>query len=412
MPAATFSLPKDKIRFLLLEGIHNSALERLRADGYTNVDYETGSYGEDELASLIGDYHFLGIRSRAQVTERVLKKAKKLAAIGCFCIGTNQVDLKTAKRLGIPVFNAPHSNTRSVAELVIGELIMLMRGIPQKTTAAHRGEWMKSPRDSREVRGKTLGIVGYGHIGSQVGVLAEGLGLRVQYYDIEDKLPYGNAQPVESLKDLLRTSDVVTLHVPGTELTKGMIGLKQLKEMKQGSFLINTSRGSVVVIDALVEALQSRHLGGASVDVFPQEPKSNSEEFVSPLRDLENVLLTPHIGGSTMEAQANIGKEVADKLIQYSNNGSTRFAVNFPEVSLPPLAGNHRFMHIHENKPGMMSAINAVFADLGINVAGQYLQIDGEIGYVITDSEPHPLSRQVTAKLRSIPGTIKSRCLY
>ena len=334
--------------------------------------------------------------------------------MGCFCIGTNQVDLEAAQDRGIPVFNAPFSNTRSVAELVLAETILLLRGIPARNALAHRGGWAKTATGSYEARGKILGIVGYGHIGTQVGVLAESLGMQVIYYDIETKLALGNARAMHSLDDLLQAADVVTLHVPETPQTHRMLGRDQLARMKPGAHLINASRGTVVDIEALVEALQSKQLGGAAMDVFPEEPKTAGEEFVSPLRDMDNVLLTPHVGGSTEEAQQNIGTEVAEKLIKYSNNGSTLSAVNFPEVSLPEHTGQHRLLHTHRNQPGVLSALNAVFSDQKINVAGQYLQTNAKIGYVVIDIEApeRTVSQQLRKRLDQVTGTIRTRILY
>ncbi len=329
-----FSLPKDKIKILLLEGLHQSAVQSFKNQGYSNIEYLKTSLDEAELIEKIRDVHFIGIRSRTQLTEKVLDAATKLAAIGCFCIGTNQVDLDAALMRGIPVFNAPFSNTRSVAELVLGQIIMLLRGIPERNAAAHRGEWQKTATQSFEARGKTLGIIGYGHIGTQLSIMAENIGMRVQFYDIEDKLVLGNATQVD-FGTLLKTSDVVTLHVPETAQTKNMIGEAELDLMKQGSILINASRGTVVDIDALAAVMKAKKLAGAAIDVFPVEPTSNDEEFISPLREFDNVILTPHIGGSTQEAQENIGFEVAGKMVKYSDNGSTLSAVNFPEVSLP-----------------------------------------------------------------------------
>jgi D-3-phosphoglycerate dehydrogenase len=342
-----------------------------------------------------------------------MEAAPRLTGIGCFCIGTNQVDLNAAMSRGIPVFNAPFSNTRSVAELVLAEVIMLLRGIPQRNAITHRGGWLKTATGSREVRGKRLGIIGYGHIGTQVGVLAEAVGMQVIYYDIESKLALGNARPTPTLEALLEAADVVTLHVPATPLTLGMIGAAQLAQMKLGASLVNASRGTVVDIDALVEALGSKHLSGAAIDVFPKEPKTG-EEFVSPLRGLDNVLLTPHVGGSTEEAQESIGREVADKLIKYSNNGTTLTAVNFPEVSLSEHPGKHRLLHIHHNQPGVLSAINAVFSEEKINIAGQYLQTNPQIGYVVIDVETgeREASLHLKRRLDEVPGTIRTRILY
>ncbi|MGL4713286.1 MAG: phosphoglycerate dehydrogenase, partial [Shewanella sp.] len=346
---AKHSLDKDKIKILLLEGVHQSAVDVFERAGYTNIEYHKASLGDEALLASIKDAHFVGLRSRTQLTAEVLKHAEKLIAIGCFCIGTNQVDLATAESLGIPVFNAPFSNTRSVAELVIGEIIMLMRGIPERNAIAHRGGWMKTAAGSYEVRGKTLGVIGYGHIGTQLGILAETLGMRVVFFDIEDKLPLGNAQQIHSMELLLAQADVVSLHVPETPQTKDMIAAAEFAAMKKGSIFINASRGTVVDIEALTVALKERHLAGAAIDVFPVEPQSNDDEFISPLRGLDNVLLTPHVGGSTAEAQENIGIEVAGKLAKYSDNGSTVSAVNFPEVSLPTHKGTSRLLHIHQN---------------------------------------------------------------
>ncbi len=344
----------------------------------------------------------------------MLDQAPKLIGIGCFCIGTNQVDLDAAQEKGIPVFNAPFSNTRSVAELVLAELIMLMRGIPQRNAAAHRGGWIKTASGSHEVRGKILGVIGYGHIGTQVALLAEAFGMQVIYYDIEKKLALGNARPVHSLDDLLETANVVTLHVPDTPQTRGMIGREQIERMKPGAHLINASRGTVVDIEALVDALKSNHLAGAAIDVFPKEPKGAGDPFQSPLVGLDNVILTPHIGGSTEEAQESIGTEVAEKLIKYSNNGSTLSAVNFPEVSLPEHPGQHRLLHIHRNQPGVLSAINSVFSEARINIAGEYLQTNARIGYVVIDieSDEPAESLELKRRLDDIPATLRTRILY
>ncbi|WP_337997278.1 phosphoglycerate dehydrogenase [Oleispirillum naphthae] len=407
------SLPKEKIKVVLLEGIHDNAVHALDVAGYTNVDSYPGALDDTALREAIADAHIVGIRSRTRLTAPVIAAAPKLMGIGCFCIGTNQVDLRAAKMAGIPVFNAPYSNTRSVAELVLGEMIMLYRGVPEKTTAAHAGRWLKSAKGSHEVRGKKLGIVGYGHIGSQLSILAEALGLEVQYFDVVNKLALGNARACPSLEQLLETSDIVTLHVPATEQTKGMIGPSQIGAMKKGAILINASRGNVVDIEALAAALSSGALSGAAIDVFPAEPPSNDAEFVSPLRGMANVILTPHIGGSTQEAQANIGTEVADKLITYSDNGSTLGAVNFMEVALPVQGSATRFMHIHRNVPGVISRINDIFSGKGINIAGQYLRTDGEIGYVVVDVEADIRPGMGFRKaLDAIDGTIRSRFLF
>lgn len=408
------SLDKKKIKIVLLEGIHSSALEAFRRDGYTEIEHHSKSLAEPKLLASLRDAYMVGIRSSTHLTRKIFEQAPKLIAVGCFCIGTNQVDLEAAQERGIPVFNAPFSNTRSVAELVLAEIILLLRGIPYRNAMAHRGAWVKTAAGSYEVRGKCLGIVGYGHIGTQVGVLAESLGMQVIYYDIETKLALGNARAAHSLDDLLASADVVTLHVPETPQTHRMIGRDQLARMKPGAHLINASRGTVVDIHALVDALQSKHLGGAALDVFPVEPKTAGEEFVSPLRGMDNVLLTPHVGGSTEEAQQNIGTEVAEKLIKYSNNGSTLSAVNFPEVSLPEHPGQHRLLHIHRNQPGVLSALNSVFSDQRINVAGQYLQTNAKIGYVVIDVETREprASLALKRRLESVPGTIRTRILY
>lgn len=410
------SLAKDKIKILLLEGLHPSSLEELKLKGYSNIESLKTSLSESELIKKIADVHFIGIRSRTQLTDKVLSHANKLVAIGCFCIGTNQVDLKAAQTRGIPVFNAPFSNTRSVAELVLGEILLLLRGIPEKSAKAHRGQWLKSAVGSVEARGKVLGIIGYGHIGMQLGILAETLGMKVRFYDIETKLPLGNASQSPSLKALLGESDVVSLHVPETAQTHNMIAKTQLAAMKDGAILINASRGTVVDIDALAAALDSKKIAGAAIDVFPTEPKSNDEEFISPLRGFDNVILTPHIGGSTKEAQANIGLEVATKLAKYSDNGSSLSAVNFPEVSLPEYAnlgqGNtSRLLHIHHNQPGVLTKINQAFAEHNINIAAQYLQTDDKIGYVVIDIDSED-SALALKELKQINGTIRARILH
>ncbi|WP_339867745.1 phosphoglycerate dehydrogenase [Pseudohongiella nitratireducens] len=405
------SLDKSKIRFLLLEGVHQSAIDSLNAAGYTNIEYLKTSLSEDELIEKIKDAHFVGIRSRTQLNEKVFASARKLLAVGCFCIGTNQVDLNAALVKGVPVFNAPYSNTRSVAELVIGQIILLLRGIPQKNAAAHRGEWQKHAKGSFETRGKKLGIVGYGNIGSQLSVLAESMGMKVYLYDIITKLPLGNAIQVSSLKELMETCDIISLHVPETAQTANMIGATEISWMKQGSILINASRGTVVDIDALADSLERNQIAGAAIDVFPVEPRSNDDEFISPLRKYDNCILTPHIGGSTMEAQENIGLEVAEKLTRYCDNGSTQASVNFPEVALPSHPNMHRLLHIHENVPGVLSQINSLFSDNGINIRSQYLQTNDKIGYVVMDiDEEH--SDIALDKLNSVDGTIKCRVLW
>lgn len=407
------SLAKSEIKILLLEGLHRSAVESFESDGYTNIDYQEQALPNEQLLEHIRDAYVVGIRSRTQLTAEILAKAKKLIGIGCFCIGTNQVDLLAAQELGIPVFNAPFSNTRSVAELVVAEVILLLRGIPHKNALLHRGGWLKSATASYEARGKRLGIVGYGHIGTQVGLLAEALGMHVFYYDIEHKLALGNAIPVKSMDELLPLADVLTLHVPETPQTLNLIGAEQLARMRPGALLINAARGAVVDLDALTQALRLGYLAGAALDVFPIEPESNDEEFVCPLRQLDNVILTPHVGGSTLEAQQNIGREVAEKLIKYSNNGSTLSSVNFPEVSLPAHPGKHRLLHIHHNEPGMLSQVNEIFSINRINIAAQYLQTNEKIGYVVIDVEGDAgASALALKKLKQIPGTIRSRILY
>jgi D-3-phosphoglycerate dehydrogenase len=405
------SLPKDKIKILLLEGLHQSTLDTLKANGYENIESIKTSLPEDELIEKIKDVHFIGIRSRTQLNEKVIAGANKLVAIGCFCIGTNQVDLDATQKRGIPVFNAPFSNTRSVAELVLGQLILLLRGVPSRNAKAHRGEWDKSAVSSYEARGKTLGIIGYGHIGTQLSILAEHLGMRVQFFDIEDKLVLGNSTQVKGLKQLLKTSDVVSLHVPETKQTQNMIGVKELAFMKDGAILINAARGTVIDIDALVQALESGKLSGAAIDVFPLEPKSNKELFESPLTAFDNVILTPHVGGSTQEAQQNIGIEVAGKLAKYSDNGSTLSAVNFPEVSLPEHTGSSRLLHIHNNEAGILVKIIQAFAEKNINIAAQYLQTNENIGYVVIDVETEDAD-EAFQQLSLIAGTIKTRILH
>jgi D-3-phosphoglycerate dehydrogenase len=405
------SLEKSKIKFLLLEGIHPSAEATLDQAGYHNVEVHKKALPRDEMKAAIANAHFVGIRSRTQLTEEVFDAARKLVAVGCFCIGTNQVDLEAATRRGIAVFNAPFSNTRSVAELVIAEAILLLRGVAEKNAAAHRGEWQKSAANAFEIRGKRLGIIGYGNIGMQLGVIAEGLGMKVQFYDVINKLPLGNARQASDLDALLASSDVVSLHVPETGATRNMIGEAQLAQMRSGSILINASRGTVVDIDALAASLESGHLGGAGIDVFPVEPRSNEEEFVSPLRRFDNTFLTPHIGGSTVEAQENIGMEVAEKLARYSDNGTTISSVNFPEVALPEHAGSHRLLHVHHNVPGIMGAINNVFSENNLNVSAQYLQTNDAIGYVVIDIDAE-YSDIALEKLANIEGTIRSRVLF
>ncbi|MDP0587998.1 MAG: phosphoglycerate dehydrogenase [Candidatus Endonucleobacter bathymodioli] len=405
------SLDKSKIPFLLLEGIHPSAVETLEVFGYTNIDYVSNAISKDELKDRIATMRFLGIRSRTQINDEILDAAKKLVAIGCFCIGTNQVDLQAATRRGIPVFNAPYSNTRSVAELVLAEAIMLLRGIPNKNSMCHKGKWKKLSSNSYEIRGKKLGIIGYGNIGSQLSILAESMGMKVFFYDISTRLSMGNATQIYNLNDLLEISDIISLHVPETTSTQWMIGQEQIDLMKDNAVLINASRGTVVDIHALADALHKGKLLGAAIDVFPEEPQSNNEEFVCALQGLQNVILTPHVGGSTQEAQQNIGREVAEKLSVYSDNGTTLSSTNFPEVALPDLLGKHRLLHIHRNMPGVISDINQVFSENDINISRQYLQTNDLVGYVAIDVESTN-SDLALEKLRKVDGTLRCRILY
>ena len=405
------SLDKSKIKFVLFEGVHQSALDTLHAAGYTNIDYYKKALDSNELKEAIKDAHFIGLRSRTHLTAEMIEAAPKLIAVGCFCIGTNQVDLNAAKARGIPVFNAPFSNTRSVAELVLGEILLLMRNVPQANAEVHRGVWNKSATGSHEVRGKKLGIIGYGHIGSQLSIIAESLGMDVYFYDIENKLPLGNAKQVRSLEELLSSCDVISLHVPELPSTKNLMNAERITQLKQGAILINAARGTVVDIDALAQALKDGKIHGAAIDVFPIEPASINEEFVSPLREFDNVILTPHIGGSTAEAQENIGFEVAGKFVKYSDNGSTLSSVNFPEVSLPEHEGTKRLLHIHENRPGILNKLNQIFVEADLNIAAQYLQTDPKIGYVVVDVETNDAS-PLLMKLKEIDGTIRARVLY
>lgn len=405
------SMEKDKIKVLLLEGIHEKAVELFKRDGYTNIEHIKTSLDHDTLCDKIKDTHLLGIRSRTQLTEKALRQADKLIAVGCFCIGTNQVDLNAAASKGICVFNAPYSNTRSVAELTLAEIILLLRGIPQKNALCHQGIWQKSAQSSHEARGKKLGIIGYGNIGTQLSVMAESLGMEVYYYDTQTKLPLGNAVQMQSLKSLLETVDIVTLHVPETPETKNMMTSDVFKQMKKGSLFINNARGSLVDIEALVTALDNGTILGAAIDVFPHEPKSNEDPFVTNLQAYENVILTPHIGGSTLEAQENIGLEVAEKLKKYSDTGTTVSSVNFPEVGLPSHANQHRILHIHKNEPGVMQAINQIFADNHINISGQYLQTNNAIGYVVIDVD-EAVSELALKEIRQVEHTIKTRRLF
>ncbi|WNH51854.1 phosphoglycerate dehydrogenase [Stenotrophomonas oahuensis] len=407
------SFPKQDIRVLLLEGVSQTAIDVFSAAGYSQIEVHSKALPDEELKARIAEAHIVGIRSRTQLSADVLAHAKRLMAVGCFCIGTNQVDLEAAEQAGIPVFNAPYSNTRSVAELVIAEAIMLTRGIPQKNAECHRGGWSKSAAGSHEVRGKTLGIVGYGHIGTQVGVMAEAMGMQVIFHDIETKLSLGNARAAIDLDDLLARADIVTVHVPETAATQWMIGAPQLAKMRPGAHLINAARGTVVDIDALDAALHSGHIGGAALDVFPVEPKGNGDAFVSPLTAHDNVILTPHVGGSTLEAQDNIGVEVAAKLVRYSDNGSTLSAVNFPEVTLPEHADSLRLLHIHQNVPGVLSKVNEIFSRHNVNIDGQFLRTDPKVGYVVIDiTASEEQAAGVREELAAIPGTLRTRVLY
>ena len=405
------SYPKDKIKVLFLENISEAAVQYFKIQGYTDVRKVTGALSEEELIKVIKDVHILGIRSKTFISKKVLDSAKKLQAIGCFCIGTNQVDLKTCKQKGIAVFNAPYSNTRSVAELVIGSSIMLIRKIIDKNAAAHKGIWNKDAKGSFELRGKTLGLIGYGNIGTQTSIMAEAMGMKVKFYDIETKLPLGNAHAVKSIKELVSTSDIISLHVPETASTKNLISKDVLKQFKQGSILINYARGEVVDLDALASALKAKHLSGAAIDVYPWEPEKNGDPFETPLQGLSNVLLTPHIGGSTEEAQENIGEDVSIKLYQYLERGVSNGSLSIPTISLPPVDGAHRILHIHNNVPGVLSAINTVMSKNKINIVGQYLKTNEEIGYVVLDVDSK-LSKTALSLLKEVKETIRVRLLY
>lgn len=405
------SYPKEKIRILLLENISDSAVRQLKDAGYADIRRVSGALGEEELIREIGDVHLLGIRSKTQVTARVLAQARKLQAIGCFCIGVNQVDLKAATQHGVAVFNAPYSNTRSVAELVIGLSIMLIRRIPDKNRAAHDGIWMKEAKGSYELRGKTIGIVGYGNIGSQVSVLAEAIGMKVRFYDVVTRLPLGNAESTRSLKELVSSSDIITLHVPETAQTKNLINKSIIKHFKKGSILLNYARGEVVDLEALRKALDDGALSGAAIDVFPWEPEKNGDRFETPLQHAPNVILTPHIGGSTEEAQQNIGHDVSQKLLHYLEKGMSTGSHSIPSLSLPPHEGAHRILHIHRNVPGVLSEINLSLSRNKINILGQYLKTNDEIGYVVLDIDKK-LSTAALKLLKEVPETIKVRLLY
>jgi D-3-phosphoglycerate dehydrogenase len=412
MPAET-STSGDRAKILLLEGVNDSAVDLIAGSGFKNIARLAKALDADALRAAVEGIELLGIRSRTQLPQEIFSAANKLIAVGCFSVGTNQVDLDAARQRGIPVFNAPFSNTRSVAELVIGEIVMLLRRILPRSAAAHVGGWDKSAEGSREVRGRTLGIIGYGNIGSQLSTLSEAMGMKVIYYDHTDKLRHGNTEPVESLEELLSQSDIVSLHVPETPATHGMIGEAQLRLMKRGAYLINNSRGTVVDLDALASALGDGHLAGAAVDVFPVEPSSNADRFHSPLQGLANVILTPHIGGSTEEAQERIGREVARKLIDYVESGSTMGAVNFPQVQLPARPQGTRFSHVHRNVPGMMRRVNEVFLMRDINIVAQYLETDREVGYVVLDADlAGHLSLELLAEISALEGTIRARLVY
>ncbi len=407
------SLAKDRIKVLLLEGVNDSAVELMQAAGYSSIERLPKALEADALSKAIKGVHMIGIRSRTQLDARALGAADRLFAIGCFNVGTNQVDIDAARQIGVPVFNAPFSNTRSVAELVIGEIVMLLRRVTSRSVAAHAGGWDKSATNSHEVRGKTLGIVGYGNIGSQLSYLAEALGMRVVFYDHTDKLRHGNTEPTGSLRDLLTQSDVVSLHVPETPATAGMIGVAEIAAMKPGAYLINNSRGTVVDLDALAAALRDGRLRGAAIDVFPVEPRSNAEKFHSPLQGLDNVILTPHVGGSTEEAQERIGVEVARKLVEYSDGGSTMGAVNFPQVQLPIRPLGTRFIQVQRNLPGMLGKLNELFARHAVNIAAQYYETHSDVGYVVLDADASAAdSQRILTEIRALEGTIRARLVY
>lgn len=405
------SYPKDNIKVLLLEGIHPTAAENFKNHEFLNVETYSEAWSEEELLEHIEDVQLIGIRSKTNITKKIIENAPKLKAIGCFCIGTNQVDLEAAMEAGVTVFNSPYSNTRSVAELVIAESIMLKRRIPLRDKKAHEGVWLKDAKDSYEVRGKKIGIIGYGHIGSQVSVLAENMGFNVLFYDIEPKLPMGNATRIDSLDDLLAQSDIVTLHVPATPTTKNMMDAETIAKMKKGSVLLNLSRGSVVDIKALKEALESGHISGAGIDVYPEEPESKGESFKTELQNLPNVILTPHIGGSTIEAQYNIGMDVSSKLINLMDDGTTVGSHTVPPLNLPKQKEAHRILHIHENKPGVLSEINHLLSDMDINILGQYLKTNEHIGYVVLDVDKQSDDKILEA-MNNVKHTIRTRILY
>lgn len=405
------SYPKEKIKILLLENISETAIANIKSHGYASVKKVQGALDEETLIKEIKDVHLLGIRSKTKVTERVLQHASKLQAIGAFCIGVNQIDLKAATQHGVTVFNAPYSNTRSVAELVIGASIMLIRRIPDKNNAAHQGQWMKDASGSYELRGKTLGIIGYGNIGTQVSVLAESMGMKVIFYDVLTKLPLGNAEACRSMKELVGKADIISLHVPETDSTKNLINKTLIKQFKKGSILINYARGEVVDLDALAAALKAGDVAGAAIDVFPVEPEKNGDPFTTPLQGLPNVLLTPHIGGSTVEAQENIGVDVSTKLLAYLEKGTTYGSHSVPALNLPMLEGAHRILHIHKNVPGVLSEINTALSQANINILGQYLATNQHIGYVVVDVD-NKLSKHALQLLKEVKHTIRARILY
>lgn len=405
------TFPKEKIKILLLEGVHPASLKLFKDHGYTDIETISAALSDADLKKKISQVHLLGIRSKTQLTKEIIAAGSRLLGIGAFCIGTNQIDMNAAIENGIAVFNSPFSNTRSVAELVIAHCINLMRRVIEKNEAAHRGEWLKEASGSFEVRGKTLGIVGYGHIGSQVSVLAENMGMKVIFYDVEPKLSLGNASSVKSLDELLKQSDIVTLHVPGLTTTKNLINDQRLAKMKKGACLINYSRGDVVDIPAVKKSIESGKLGGFAVDVFPSEPKSNKDPFVSPLQGLSNVILTPHIGGSTAEAQENIGIDVAGKLISFLETGSTTGSLSVPALSLPVQYDAHRLLHIHKNVPGVLGEINGKLSHLNVNILGQYLKTNNQIGYVVLDVDKKT-SAKAMEELKKVKHTIRVRELY
>jgi len=411
MAPSNTSYPRHKIKVLLLENISDAAVGELETAGYANIQRINGALSEEQLIDAVKGVHLLGIRSKTQITKGVIEAADKLLAIGAFCIGVNQIDLKAATEKGVAVFNAPYSNTRSVAELIIGLSVMLIRRIADKNAAAHRGEWLKDAKGSFELRGKTLGIVGYGNIGSQVSGLAEAMGMQVIYYDVANKLPLGNAKQVSDIKDLLKRSNIVTLHVPSDSTTRDLINADTLKSMRKGAILINHSRGDVVDLKAVGKAIKSGKLAGAAIDVFPDEPEKNGDPFACELQNLPNVILTPHIGGSTEEAQANIGLDVTNKLVKYLDFGTSEGSHTVPPVSLPPQAGTHRILHIHRNIPGVLGEINSRLSKRSINITGQYLKTNDDIGYVILDVESK-LSTEAFEILKEVSGTVRARMVY